>query len=280
MLHIEVFEKTLLGSSPLGYVNVPLSELEDQLAVDKWYPLQVCNARARSTNQTMHAKALLIVASFCALQAKAGEKKKATGSLRLVLHLTYREGPLQEKSDDSASAFYPTNYQNANYNLLYRVLLYSLCDWDKNPASARVAAKSKGGSNNAAGADDEDDDIPEVIKWEDVAEVKSVESGPEARKKRAEMMKKEGMSELTKWLLQEYAQRYGIGEVFAILSYVPTLLFVGRQTPWLTAAVFPVQVSGDVGDAVPAFDCAPGPHPRSVDRAQGPHLDHQHHRHP
>jgi hypothetical protein len=46
MLHIEVFDKTLLGSSSLGYVNVPLSELEDQLAVDKWYPLQVHPRRA------------------------------------------------------------------------------------------------------------------------------------------------------------------------------------------------------------------------------------------
>ncbi len=157
--------------------------------------------------------------AFLVCQAKAGEKKKATGSLRLVLHLTYREGPLLEKPDDSASPFYPTNYQNTNYNLLYQVLLYSLCDWDKNPASAKVAARGKGGSNNAA--DDDDDDIPEVVKWEDVVEVKSVESGPEARKKRAEMMKKEGMSGLTSWLLREYAQRYGVGEIFALLAYVP-----------------------------------------------------------
>ena len=137
-----------------------------------------------------------------------------------MLHLTYREGPLLEKPDDSASPFYPTNYQNTNYNLLYQVLLYSLCDWDKNPASAKVAARGKGGSNNAA--DDDDDDIPEVIKWEDGVEVKSVESGPEARKKRAEMMKKEGMSGLTSWLLREYAQRYGVGEIFALLAYVPS----------------------------------------------------------
>jgi hypothetical protein len=199
---------------------VPLSELEDQLAVDKWYPLQVHPPLSFTISlRNLPVAALNARCALLLCQAKAGEKKKATGSLRLVLHLTYREGPLLEKPDDSASPFYPTNYQNTNYNLLYQVLLYSLCDWDKNPASAKVAARGKGGSNNAA-ADDDDDDIPEVIKWEDVVEVKSVESGPEARKKRAEMMKKEGMSGLTSWLLREYAQRYGVGEIFALLAYV------------------------------------------------------------
>jgi hypothetical protein len=40
-LQIEVFDKIMLGSSFLGYINVPLSELDDQVATDKWYPLHV-----------------------------------------------------------------------------------------------------------------------------------------------------------------------------------------------------------------------------------------------
>jgi hypothetical protein len=149
-----------------------------------------------------------------------------TGSLRLSLHLTYREGPLLEKDESGgASPFYPSNYHSLNYNVLYQILLYSLYDWDKNPASSKVAAKRiQQGSSNNAGEDDDDDDIPQVVKLEDMLDFTKPSvadsGGPESRKKRAENMKKEGMSERTVWLLREYAQRYGVGEIFALLAYV------------------------------------------------------------
>lgn len=162
------------------------------------------------------------------MQAKAGEKRKPTGSLHLALHLTYREGPLTEK-DDSASPFYPTNYNSLNYNLLYQILLYSLYDFDKSPASARLIARQKSGNNQ--GDDDDDDDIPQVQKWEDISDARpEVINGPESRKKRTEMMKKEGLSERTAWLLNEYAMRYGISECFGRLAYLDMLIHPFKLT--------------------------------------------------
>jgi hypothetical protein len=158
-----------------------------------------------------------------------------TGSLRLGLHLTYREGPLLEKDESggAASPFYPSNYHSLNYNVLYQILLYSLCDWDKNPASSKVASKrlQKGSSSNAGEEEEDDDDIPQVVKLEDMLDFAKPSGladsgGPESRKKRAENMKKEGMSERTVWLLREYTRRYGVGEIFALLAYVPHTLFI------------------------------------------------------
>jgi len=88
--------------------------------------------------------------------------------------------------------------------------------------SGKLLARQKDNKNGSKD-DDEDDDVPAVVKWEDLTEVKIAEGGPESRKKRAEMMKKEGVSNATAWLLQEFAQRYGIGQVFGLLAYVRLL---------------------------------------------------------
>jgi hypothetical protein len=116
VLQIEVFDKMLIGSSYLGVVTVPMEDLQDQLPVEKLYSLTT------------------------------KDKKKASGAIRLSLHLQFRQGPLIEShKDDGPSSSYasPLGFSHIDYQRAYKILLSCLINWDKNPMSQQFPRKPK-----------------------------------------------------------------------------------------------------------------------------------------
>ncbi len=179
-LQVEIWDKMLIGSIFLGCVTIPLSDFQDQIPVTKWYQLQ-----PKPTDKT----------------------KKVSGSVQLDLHLTYREGPSIETD---SPATYSNEYRNINHNQNFKILMYHLYEHDRNPTPPSVFSKGK------KKQEEQDDDIPAIVKWEDAAENKPYfgSNGADDTKKRNEEMKKEGPSDATKWLLNEYAMRYGVGQFY------------------------------------------------------------------
>jgi len=188
VLTVQIWNKILVGSTFLGGFEIPISEIQDLQKPVQWYQL---------TGQ--------------------GKTKNVTGSVRLSIKLICREGPaLEEKGSNSDYSSFGYE-QGTDHNEYYKILLHHLF------ASDQIAAQSSGPRNRNHRKRGDDDEII-VEKWgpswkevgTDGKEIKKDES-LDTRNRREEM-KKGRISASTKWLLTEYAERYGIGNYYMQLA--------------------------------------------------------------
>eukprot|EP01087_Luapelamoeba_hula_P014289 TRINITY_DN4166_c0_g1_i2.p1 TRINITY_DN4166_c0_g1~~TRINITY_DN4166_c0_g1_i2.p1 ORF type:complete len:931 (+),score=179.78 TRINITY_DN4166_c0_g1_i2:182-2974(+) len=184
VLKVEVWQKIIIGSTFLGGVEIPISELPEHQKQMKWYQLQ-----------------------------QKGGGKNVSGTLRLSLHLVGREGPSTEHVKPGELDSYSAS---TNHNENYQILLHFLYANDTTVISASAA------SADSDVAVEKWSDAQRQMDMKKQA--KAANGEEEERKQRLEGMKREKLTDAAKWLLGEYQERYGIGPFYAQLSLVEMLV--------------------------------------------------------